>query len=88
MATTVRIKDLDKIELDKLQAIILLKSGKKLTYDQILHYLLIHAKNKVLEAIIDDVSDQEIKWDRLLSNVDDYGETDSSKIDDIVYGEN
>ena len=88
MATTVRIKDFDKIELDKLQATILLKSGKKLTYDQILHYLLRHAKTKVIEAIIDDVSDQEIKWDSLLSNVDDYGETDSSKIDDVIYGEN
>lgn len=88
MATTVRIKDLDKIELDKLQATILLKSGKKLTYDQILHYLLRHAKNKVLEAIIDDVSDQKIKWDSLLSNIDDYGETDSSNIDDVIYGEN
>ncbi|MHA2100202.1 MAG: hypothetical protein ACW99A_16125 [Candidatus Kariarchaeaceae archaeon] len=87
MATTVRIKDFDKIELDKLQATILLKSGKKLTYDQILHYLLRHAKSKVLEAIIDDVSDQEIKWDNLLSNVDDYGETDSSKADEIIYGD-
>lgn len=88
MATTIRIRDLDKIELDKLQATILLKSGKKLTYDQILHYLLRHAKNKVIEAIIDDVSDQEIKWDSLLSNIDDYGETDSSKINDVIYGEN
>ena len=88
MPTTVRIQDIDKNELDKLQAIILLRSGKKLTYDQLLHYLLRHTKNKVIELIVDDVTDQDINWDGLVENIDDFGETDSSQVNDIIYGEN
>ncbi|MCY3411537.1 MAG: hypothetical protein INQ03_07905 [Candidatus Heimdallarchaeota archaeon] len=87
MSTTVRIKDTDKAELDKLQAIILLKSGKKLNYDELLHYLLLFSKEKVIEAIVDDISDQDIDWEYHLSRVGKYGETDSSDIDDVIYGE-
>ncbi len=85
MATTVRIKESDKAELDKLQATILLRSSKKLTYDELLHYLLIHSKNNVIEAIIDDISDQNIDWDYHLKNIGEYGVTDSSNIDDVIY---
>jgi hypothetical protein len=88
MTTTVRIQDTDKVELDKLQALILLKSGKKITHDMLLHYLLKHAKNKVIELIIDDVNDQNIDWDGLLDTIGDFGETDSSNINDIIYGDN
>lgn len=87
MTTTVRIQDVDKTELDMLQATILLRTGKKITHDQILHYLLVHAKDKVLEGIIDDVQGQNIEWDGILDNIDDYGKTDSSKVDEIVYGD-
>lgn len=87
MTTTVRIQDVDKTELDMLQATILLRTGKKITHDQILHYLLVHAKDKVLEGIIDDVQGQNIDWDGILDNIDDYGKTDSSKVDEIVYGD-
>ena len=87
MTTTVRIRDVDKTELDKLQASILLRTGKKITHDQLLHYLLVHAKEKVLEGIIDDVQDQDINWDGILENIHDYGKTDSSKVDDVIYGD-
>ncbi len=88
MTTTVRIQDFDKNELDKLQATILLRSGKKITYDQILHYLLRHAKSKVIEAIVDDITDQTINWDKLVENIEDLGSTDSSKVDEVIYGDN
>lgn len=87
MTTTVRIQSKDKEELDKLQATILLKTGKKLTYNEILHYLLTYSKDRVIEAIVDNISTQVIDWERNFELVADYDTTDSSDINDVIYGD-
>ncbi len=87
MTTTVRIQDADKIELDRLQAKILLQSGKKITHDQLLHYLLYYSKETIVDLIVDDVNDQKINWDGLMDSISDLGLSDSTQIDDIIYGE-
>ncbi len=85
MPTTVKIYDADKAFLDRLQAVIFQRIGKKLPYAELLHYLLIHSDENVMNAIIDDICNQDIDWASHLDIIGEYGDTDASHIDEVVY---
>jgi len=52
MATTIKIDDVTKSRFDKLQARILVETGKKLTQQEILELLLEHAEKDEEEIIL------------------------------------
>ena len=89
MTMTIRIFDKDKQELDKLQQQILQKTGKKLSHDQIIHYLLKHTKFHAIKAIINELErdTQNIDWEANFQLIDDLGETNAHHIDEIIYKE-
>ena len=93
MTTTIKIDDDTKSKFDKLQARILIETGKKLTQQEILELLLNHAE-KGEEEIILKISginfppSQEDKK-KILSLQTDFG-FDTSKLDEdkIIYEDN
>jgi len=90
MTTTIKIDDDTKSRFDKLQARILVETGKKLTQQEILELLLEHAENDEEEIVLRlsgikfPPSAEERK--RILSLQTDFG-FDTSKVneDKIIY---
>jgi len=91
MSTSVKIEEEDKEKLEKLQALVTLKVGQKLTQQEILSALIREAYEKsdelvekMLKANV-PMTDQE--YERILSLVEDWGaETSWEEVDQTLYG--
>jgi len=91
MSTSVKIEEEDKERLEKLQALVTLKAGQKLTQQEILSTLIREAYEKsdelvekILKASV-PMTDQE--YERILSLVEDWGaETSWEEVDRTLYG--
>jgi len=91
MSTSVKIEEEDKERLEKLQALVTLKAGQKLTQQEILSTLIREAYEKsdelvekILKANV-PMTDQE--YERILSLVEDWGaETSWEEVDQTLYG--
>jgi hypothetical protein len=92
MSTTMRLEDEVKIELDRFQGLLQHETGERLTHSELLAKLLGFATRRSGEFI---ASLHEPAWRpptaeemrRLFSKVQDWGvETDSSRIDEELYG--
>lgn len=85
-STTIRIHSDEKFKLEKLQARIFLKSGKKLSIPELMQQLLKSDEDEILEKILDDLENDNIDWDIHLSMITDMEFNSSDDIDDVVYG--
>jgi len=91
MSTSVKLSEEDKEKLEKLQALVTLKAGHKVTQQELLSTLIGEALaigdefvEKMFKTSI-PMSDQE--YERILSLVEDWGvETSWEEIDQILYG--
>jgi len=91
MSTSVKLDQQDKEKLDKLQALVTLKRGKKVTQQELLSTLITDAferGDELLEKVLKKgipLSDEE--YGKILSLVDDWGvETRWEDIDRTLYG--
>lgn len=92
MSTTVKIDPEFKKEIDKLQAKVTMKTGKKITQQdllvRIIQFVLRNEKEFFQTVIFDwhPLSDSE--WDKLKESITDFGKiTTESTIDTELYGE-
>lgn len=90
MSTTVRVEEDVKAELDRLQGLVQMETGERLSQSQLLARLLRHARRRP-----DMLFTEEKPWTpptpeqvrTLLMGLRDWGiETDASKVDDELYG--
>lgn len=87
MSTTIRINERDKDELDKLQAEVFLATGKKLSYPELLGVIMKMSRTSLKGQLIELIrSPQEIDWEKSEKYVSDWGFSDSSDIDEVLYG--
>lgn len=91
MSTSVKLSEKDKEKLEKLQALVTLKAGEKVTQQELLSTLIREALAKDDEFVKKMVktnipmSDQE--YERILTLVEDWGvETSWEEIDQTLYG--
>jgi len=91
MSTSVKIGEKDKEKLEKLQALVTLKAGRKLTQQEILSSLIREAYAKSGEFVEKmsnagtTISDEE--YEKISSIIEDWGvETSWEEIDQILYG--
>ena len=90
MPTTVRVEDEVKGELDRLQGLVQSESGERLSHSELLRRLLDVARRH--EA---DLFQEAPAWrppprhriEQLIASAPDCGPTDSSRIDEALYGE-
>lgn len=91
MASSVKIKNSTKTELDRLQAEILLKTNKKFSQQDLIDILVNFGKNH-LDELIQISSSKTISHndvDEIMSLSSSWGvETTPESIDEILYGEN
>jgi len=92
MSTSVKIDREDKERLERLQALITLRIGRRMTQQEILSKLIRDAYERGEEFIEDlfggctKLSDEE--FERVLSLIEDWGvETSWEDIDRVLYGE-
>lgn len=91
MSTSVKLNQADKAKLDKLQAVVTLKSGGKITQQEILSTLIeqaIRSADQFAERIaVQDAPIPDEQYDKVLSLVEDWGvETGWKDVDRILYG--
>ena len=89
MASSIKLKDSTKIELDKLQARLLLEFNKKINQQEIIDILVSHGtENPELLLKNDTPIDPSVfkKIEKLISTGDI--STDPEIIDNMLYGEN
>jgi len=91
MSTSVKIDREDKERLEKLQALVTVKAGKKRTQQEILSALIEEAyarSDEFVEKLVKaDVSMPDQDYERILSLVEDWGiETSWREVDEILYG--
>lgn len=88
MATTIRVEDTDKQQLEYLQAKILLETGEKLSYTEIIHFLIRLCQSKGFEDLIQEIKPlKEIDWSIHEKLIEDWGIGSSDDIDDVAYGD-
>jgi len=92
MSTSVKIDREDKERLERLQALITLRMGKRVTQQEILSRLIKEAYDRsedFIEGLFEEhpkLSDEE--FERVLSLIEDWGvETSWEEIDKVLYGE-
>jgi len=92
MSTSVKIDREDKERLERLQALITLRMGKRVTQQEILSRLIKEAYERgedFIEGLFEEypkLSDEE--FERVLSLIEDWGvETSWEDIDRVLYGE-
>ena len=88
MATTIKVKDKTKIDLENLRAEILLKSNIKLTMEELQDYLISFAiDNK--ESFFDYVMKKKFKsknYEKMKEAVKDWGtDTSNINVDSVIY---
>jgi hypothetical protein len=90
MASSVKIKDNTKNELERLQAEILLKTNKKFSQQDLIDILINFGKNH-LEELLEITTSKTLTQndvDEVLALSSAWGiETTPESIDDIIYGE-
>jgi hypothetical protein len=91
MATSVKLSEMDKRKLEKLQALVTVKTSKKVTQQEILSRLITKATEEVdafvYETFQRTVSMPDDMYGRWLSLTSDWGvRTRWDEIDKIVYG--
>lgn len=87
MSTTIRINEKDKDELDKLQAEVFLATGKKLSYPELLGILMKLSRTSLKVQLVEMIKNpQSINWEKSRKYITDWGITQSTDIDDILYG--
>lgn len=91
MATTVKIESKDKAKLERLQALLTLKSGSKMTQQSILSMLINEALDKTDDfdgrATESDLPMRDEDYEKILSLIQDWGvETSWEDIDQVLYG--
>ncbi len=91
MSTSVKLEDKDKAKLEKLQALLTLKGGRKVTQQELLSKLIDSALErdeetvKLVFGMEQPMSDEQFK--RVLDLVEDWGVEDASvRIDEYLYG--
>ena len=91
MTTSVKVSEEDKARLEKLQAILTLRSGSKSTQEELLSALIADGLERVDEfsqrmmGATVPISDEEYR--RILALVEDWGfETRWEELDKVVYG--
>ena len=92
MSTSVKVSQADKEKLERLQAIVTLRTGGKVTQQQLLRMLIQEAvvnDDEFLKKIIKpSLPISEEKYRKILSLVDDWGvETSWEEVDKILYGQ-
>ena len=90
MSTSVKIAEADKEKLEKLQALVTLKLGEKMTQQELLARLIQDALTKgdeFVESVKPNVPMSDEEFRRVLSLAEDWGvETRSEEIDQVLYG--
>jgi len=91
MSTSVKLDKEDKERLDKLQALVTVKAGKKRTQQEILSTLIGEAyarSDEFVEKLIKaDMPMPDGEYEKILSLMDDWGvETSWREIDETLYG--
>ncbi len=90
MPTSVKLAHGDKEKLDKLQALITLKLGEKMTQQELLAMLIRDALTRgdeFLESVRPNVPMSDEEFGRVLSLSEDWGvETTSEESDKVLYG--
>jgi hypothetical protein len=90
-ATTVRVEETVKRELDRMQGLLQAETGERVSHSELLARLLAVARKHEAELF----ERPETEWrpptreqlDRVLAKVKDWGvETDASKVDEALYG--
>ncbi len=91
MSTTVKLSRNDKERLERLQALITLKAGQKLSQNEILSRLIDEALERGEEFVLQfseaklPISDAE--YEKILSLTEDWGiETSWQQVDQTLYG--
>ena len=93
MASSIKILKETKLEIDKLQAEILIKYGKKFTQQEILDILVKFGKEHFDEYFskhmeIEDPERRKMKYKLILKKSKNWGiKTDENMIDEVLYGE-
>ena len=91
MSTSVKLDAGDKKKLEKLQALITLKGGGKVTQQELLSTLIREALGRG-DEIVERLSKAKVpmpdkEYEKILSLVEDWGvETSWAEIDQILYG--
>jgi len=91
MTTSVKLNDRDKEKLERLQALVTLRTGEKITQQELLRILIGEALLKG-DGFFDKISEQKLpmsdeEYERILSLVDDWRvETSWEDVDQILYG--
>jgi len=91
MSTSVKIDEEDKERLEKIQAIVTLKVGRKMTQQEILSALIREAYTKsdeLMERIFKtDIRIPDEEYEKILLLIEDWGvETSWEEVDQILYG--
>ncbi|MDH5402848.1 MAG: hypothetical protein OEZ01_02355 [Candidatus Heimdallarchaeota archaeon] len=87
MATSIKIKDSTKKQLDELQARILLEFGIKLNHQEIMERVIRLGSENINLVMMETKPLTKEKVDHILSLSQDFGiKTDPDLIDDILYG--
>jgi hypothetical protein len=90
VSTSVKLAEDDKEKLEKLQALVTLKLGGKMTQQELLARLIQDALTKIdefIESVKPSVPMGDEEFGRVLSLSEDWGvETRSDEIDKILYG--
>ena len=89
MSTSVKLADDDKERLEKLQALVTLKLGEKMTQQELLARLIQDALTRgdeFIESVKPNVPMSDEEFVRVLSLSEDWGvETKSEEIDQVLY---
>src|SRR6266566_2937708 len=90
MSTSVKLAEDDKEKLEKLQALVTLKLGEKMTQQELLARLIQGAlakSDEFIESVKPNVPMSDEEFGRVLSLSEDWGvETRSDEIDKVLYG--
>jgi hypothetical protein len=91
MSTSVKVSRADKAKLDKLQALVTLKSEGKITQQEILSALIedaIRSGDQFAErVVVQDAPIPDEQYEKVLSLVEDWGvETSWKDVDRVLYG--
>jgi len=91
MSTSVKLEEEDKEKLERLQALVTLKGGGKVTQQELLSILIREAFERgdefVEKTLKTSIPMPEYEYEKLLSLVEDWGvETSWEEVDQVLYG--
>ncbi|MFQ5711893.1 MAG: hypothetical protein ACE5GD_08975 [Candidatus Geothermarchaeales archaeon] len=91
MTTSVKLSELDKDKLERLQALITLRAGGKVTQQELLSIIIGEALERceefIAKAFKANIPLPDEEYRKILSLIDDWGvETSWEEIDQLLYG--